>query len=104
MGEDLETETFQIIDSMYNRLYKDKKDQRILNILLKAAAALNNGVPPQIVATKTVNGFSLYILTHIDENFGQEVSQDISELTRIARLAGYKWSSTGLGDLRIQFE
>lgn len=104
MGEDLETETFQIIDSMYNRLYKDKKDQQILTILLKAAAALNKNVPPQIVATKTVNGFSLYILTHMDENFGPEVDYGIKELTRIARLAGYKWNSMGLGDLRVQFE
>ncbi|AYE38304.1 bacteriocin immunity protein [Companilactobacillus zhachilii] len=104
MAEDLEDETFQIIDSMYNCLYKDKKDQQLLNVLLKAAAALNKGVPPQIVATKTVNGFSLYVLTHVEESFGPEVNQGIKELTRIARLAGYKWNSMGLGDLRVQFE
>jgi len=104
MGENLKTETFQIIDAMYNQLHNEKRDQQILNILLKAGAALNKNVPPQIVATKTVNGFSLYILTHSNEIFGPKISQEISELTRISRVAGYQWSSTGLGDLRIQFE
>lgn len=104
MGENLETETFQIIDAMYNQLHNEKRDQQILNVLLKAGAALNKNVPPQIVATKTVNGFSLYVMTHIDESFGPEIGREISELTRIARIEGYKWSSTGLGDLRIQFE
>jgi Enterocin A Immunity. len=104
MKKNLEDETFQIIDSMYNLLNSEKRDRQVLQILLKAGAALSKNVPPQVVATKTVNGFSLYVMTHKGESFGPEVNHGINELTRIARLAGYKWNSIGLGDLQVQFE
>lgn len=103
MADNLENRTFAIIDEIYQDLKDNNRDQELLDLALKAATALDKGVNAQIVATKMVNGFSLYILTHKRESFGPKIGQSLSELTKIARTGGYVWSSIGLGDLRVQF-
>lgn len=102
MKEDLTNDTFEIIDRMYNHLRTQKYDSEILNILIKAAQALQKNIPPQIVAVKTVNGITLISLSK-KLTFDTETNDDINKLRPIARSGGYKWSGAGSQDLRSQF-
>lgn len=103
MTNNIQSETFEIIDVLYQELTDKHADQQLLNILLKAAKALNNGMAPQIVAARTYNGFTLWILSH-KFYFGDQISDQLSQLTVIARSGVYKWTATGIGDLRVQFD
>jgi Enterocin A Immunity. len=102
MTKDLKNDVFEIIDQMYNHLKKQDTNPELLTILLKAGQALDNDMPPQIVAAKTINGITLYVLSHKD-HYDQETGDNISKLKVISRKGGYKWTANGVGDLRIQF-
>lgn len=102
MTEDLKKDVFTIIDQLYNHLKEKNSNPELLSILLKAGQALDKNMAPQIVAAKTINGITLYVLSHKD-HYDQETGDNISKLKTIARKGGYKWTANGVGDLRIQF-
>lgn len=102
MTKDLKKDTFEIIDQTYNHLKKQNSNPELLTVFLKAGQALDNNMPPQVVAAKTINGITLYVLSHKD-HYDQETSDNISKLKTIAREDGYKWNATGIGSLGVQF-
>lgn len=103
MNDTLTDETFTIIDTIYNDLKQQQADPDILAILMKAAKSLNNNMPAQIVAAKTINTFTVTALTK-KLSFDQLTNDELSKLKKIARAGGYRWSAAGLGDLRNQFD
>lgn len=107
MEDEISKRVFEIVDELYHIFKSENNNPEVIEVLLKAGKALNNGMPAQIVAIKTVNGISITVLTnsyHVSEKNGKRVGELVSQLKDISRLKGYKWTATGLGDLRIQFE
>lgn len=103
MKDNIKNEVFQLIDSMYNSVKLNSDDSDILGVLMKAALALNKGMAPQVVAAKTVNGINLFVLGNKKMNFGTEFNANYNQLIKLSRAGSYKWTATGVGDLRIQF-
>lgn len=103
MTDNIKDEVFWLIDSMYNNVKVGSNDPDILDVLMKAALALNKGMAPQIVAAKTVNGINLFVLSNKKMNLSAEFNADYTQLIKLSRAGSYKWIATGVGDLRIQF-
>lgn len=103
MTDNIKDEVFRLIDSMYNNVKVGSNDPDILDVLMKAALALNKGMAPQIVAAKTVNGINLFVLSNKKMNLSAEFNADYTQLIKLSRAGSYKWIATGVGDLRIQF-
>ena len=104
MGESVHDQVFALVDAIYNDA-SQRKDANpdIMKVLLTAGKYLNEGkVPAQIIAAKTVNGITLYSMRG-KSNLGSENAERINKLIRLARSEGYKWTSSGVGTLGVQF-
>lgn len=105
--DEISERVYKIIDEMYHIFKSEDESPEVREVLLKAGKALDKNMPAQIVAAKTVNGITIVVLTnnfHLNKEDDKRVSELINELKNISRAKGYKWMSTGIGDLRIQFE
>lgn len=100
--EQAKNRTFEIVDSIYNELVQKEANQELLDVLLKAAKALDEGMPYQKVAAKLINSITMYVLTD-KFYFGDNISKELAELKMIARSGGYKYFNAGVGDLRVNF-
>jgi Enterocin A Immunity. len=103
MKEKLEDEVFSIVDEMYNDVKQNSNNQEILEVLMKAAKALNKGMSAKVAAVRTVNGITLVILTK-RPNLGDEFNKNYNRLTAIATDKTFGSPTAGIGDLRVQFE
>ncbi|MDR4934614.1 hypothetical protein RF371_12585 [Companilactobacillus paralimentarius] len=59
-------------------------------------------MPPQVIAAKTVNGIILANMSN-KSKLDQINSDRLNQLLMLSRSEGYKWSSVGPTDLRVQF-
>ncbi|VDG18084.1 hypothetical protein [Lactiplantibacillus mudanjiangensis] len=103
MSDMIHDEVFALVDAIYNDVYDQPIDDHIKKTLLTAAKYLDAGkMPAQVIAAKTMNG--IFIWTMDGHNpLGSANGDRINRLMRLARSGGYKWTTAGVGDLRVQF-
>ncbi|MCT3020868.1 hypothetical protein EFN43_07340 [Pediococcus pentosaceus] len=100
----LRDQVFDIVDAMYNDLVDESIDEHILKVLYTAAVHLKNkkNETAQVIAAKTVNGITMWTMNG-KNHLGDENAERIRVLMRLSRTGGYKWYSSGVGSLGIQF-
>lgn len=97
-------QVFELVDAMYNSIVEESDfDPEVIKVLMTAGKYLNEKkIPPQVIAAKTVNGIILANMSN-KSKLDQINSDRLNQLLMLSRSEGYKWSSVGPTDLRVQF-
>ncbi|KRL29310.1 hypothetical protein FD33_GL001015 [Companilactobacillus paralimentarius DSM 13238 = JCM 10415] len=97
-------QVFELVDAMYNSIVEESDfDPEVIKVLMTAGKYLNEKkMPPQVIAAKTVNEIILANMSN-KSKLDQINSDRLNQLLMLSRSEGYKWSSVGPTDLRVQF-